>query len=155
MYPVFVTSPAHQRLYRDNPNKENLLTSPAKPRLCPLRLLLSLYTRVYKRYPSTGFTSPIERGEADPFPENGVGEILLNKTLICSLLHYSWALAWLHLLGHSSILRGSRALRFYLIFISKLRRFRPFLFSVLFEIHIVSSESFLGGFSCRRLKHQF
>ena len=61
----------------------------------------------------------------------------------------------LHLLGHSSILRGSTALRFYWIFISKLRRFRPFLLSVLFEIHIVSSESFLGGFSCRRLKPQF
>ncbi|KAL0650550.1 hypothetical protein Bca4012_093241 [Brassica carinata] len=72
------------------------------------------------------FTSPIECGEADPFPENNVGEILLNKNLICSLLRNPWAL-----------------------------RFRPFLLSVLFEIHIVSSESFLGGFSCRRLKPQF
>ncbi|KAL0754124.1 hypothetical protein Bca101_091792 [Brassica carinata] len=97
------------------------------PRLCPLRLLLlRLYPRVYQRYPSTGFTSPIECGEADPFPENNVGEILLNKNLICSLLRNPWAL-----------------------------RFRPFLLSVLFEIHIVSSESFLGGFSCRRLKPQF
>ncbi|KAF3495668.1 hypothetical protein DY000_02054036 [Brassica cretica] len=136
--------------------RENLLTSSAKPRLCPLRLLLlRLYPKVYQRYPSTRFTSPIECGEADPFPENNVGEILLNKNLICSLLRNSWALVMLHLLGHSSILRGSTALRFYWIFISKLRRFRLFLLSVFFEIHIVSSESFLGGFSCRRLKPQF
>ncbi|CAH8356159.1 unnamed protein product [Eruca vesicaria subsp. sativa] len=124
VYLVFVTSPAHQYLYGDNPHRENLLTSSANSRLHPPRPLLRPYPGAYKRHPSTGFMSPIGRGEADPSSENGAGELLLNKTLFCSLLVNSWAWVWLHLLGHSSNLRGFKALRSYWIFISKPRHFR-------------------------------
>ena len=41
-----------------------------------------------------------------------------------------------------------------MIFISKFRHFKSYLLFVLLEIHIVSSESFLGGSNCRRLKPQ-
>ncbi|KAF2532771.1 hypothetical protein F2Q70_00032921 [Brassica cretica] len=124
---VFSVLAAHQGSYGENPYRKNLLTSPAKPRLRPLRLPLRPSPGVYKRPLSTGFTSPIGCGEADPFSENGDGELLSNKTLICSLLDNLWAWTWLHLVGHSSNLRGSKALSFYWIFISKFRHFRPLL----------------------------
>ncbi|CAN6911269.1 unnamed protein product, partial [Brassica oleracea var. botrytis] len=130
VFSVLVTSPAHQGSYGENPYRKNLLTSPAKPRLRPLRLPLRPSPGVYKRPLSTGFTSPIGCGEADPFSENGDGELLSNKTLIYSLLDNLWAWAWLHLVGHSSNLRGSKALSFYWIFISKFRHFRHLLISV-------------------------
>ncbi|CAN6802247.1 unnamed protein product, partial [Brassica oleracea] len=46
-------------------------------------------------------------------------------------------------------------LRLYWFFISKYRHFRPLLLSDLFEIHIVSSESFLGGSNCRHLRLRY
>ncbi|KAJ4889064.1 ORF-a protein [Raphanus sativus] len=113
VYPVFMTSPAPQKLYRNNLYRENLLISSAKPMLRPPGLLLRLQPKVYKGHPSTGSTSPIGRGETDMSSNNSVNELLLNKILICSLLGNSWAWAWLHLLDHSSILRGFRVLKFY------------------------------------------
>ncbi|WZZ91331.1 hypothetical protein YC2023_119910 [Brassica napus] len=155
VYPVFVTASAHQRLNGDNISRENLLKSPAKQMLFPSLLPQRPYPEVYKRHLSTGFLSPTRRREAETFSENGIGESLKHKTLICTLLGNSWAWAWLHQLGHIYILRGSGALRFYVIFISKFKHLGSYLLLVLLEIHIVSSESFLGGSNCRHLKPQF
>ncbi|KAF3566757.1 hypothetical protein DY000_02019885 [Brassica cretica] len=46
-------------------------------------------------------------------------------------------------------------LRLYWFFISKYMHFRPLLLSDLFEIHIVSSEIFLGGSNCRHLRLRY
>ncbi|KAL0888983.1 hypothetical protein Bca101_012966 [Brassica carinata] len=132
VYPVFVTASAHQRLNRDNISRENLLKSPAKQMLFPSRLPQRPYPEVYKRHLSTGFLSPTRRREAEMFSENGIGESLKHKTLICTLLE-------IHIVSSESFFGGSNCRHLKPQFHGSIRKLPPTLQAIMLDSVLNSS----------------